>query len=390
MAAADARAIRIGTPGGPETSGTDFRVFISRPLAIVAPMLSSNLRLGFALLLALAAGAHAAPDETKPAAKLAPPTRPEDTPAIEEPAPPAAETPATEETPPAAAPAGPPVHDWLEAQIELARRGFSSGSIDGVGGAQSVSALKAFQLNEGLRDSGTLDKATKQRLLLTAPPLTQYILTTVDTAEVRPVPDTWLGKSKAETLGFGSILELIAERHHASPGLIRRLNPGADWKSPLPGTVYKVPAVGEFTTAAKLVRMHISLSEHVLEGVDNEAHTIFHFPVSIARNVEKRPVGELHVTVVIHNPVYTWDPAVFPESPESREITHRLILPAGPNNPVGLAWLGLDREGYGIHGTPEPENVGRTESHGCFRLANWDAVALADLAWIGLPIDVDP
>ena len=100
--------------------------------------------------------------------------------------------------------------------------------------------------------------------------------------------------------------------------------------------------------------------------------------------------AELRVVVVIPDPDYTWDPAVFTESPEAKELGRRLIIPPGPNNPVGLAWIGLDRPGYGMHGTPEPEKVGRTESHGCFRLANWDAVALLGLAKVGLPVLVEP
>jgi len=117
---------------------------------------------------------------------------------------------------------------------------------------------------------------------------------------------------------------------------------------------------------------------------------IAHFPVSIARMAEKRPEGELHVTVVIPDPNYTFDPEVFPESEEGRQLGRKLVLPRGPNNPVGVAWIGLDRPGYGIHGTPLPELVGRTESHGCFRLANWDAKTLLELAWVGLSVVVDP
>jgi lipoprotein-anchoring transpeptidase ErfK/SrfK len=339
-------------------------------------------------------GARGAGD---PPAKPLPAVRPEDTPAIEEPAPaaePAAPDTKEAEPPkagvPAEAPALPPVQDWLEAQVELSRRGFSCGSIDGVRGPQTVSALKAFQQNAGLRETGTLDKATKQSLLLTSPALAKFTFTTEDLAKLHPVPDTWLGKSQQAVLFYATPLELAAERCHASPAFLRRLNPDTDWKSVLPGATLQAPAVGRFTTSARVVRLHISLSDHVLEAVDESAHTVVHFPVSIARNVEKRPVGELHVTVVIPDPVYTWDPELFTESPESKELTHKLILPAGPNNPVGVAWIGLDLTGYGIHGTPEPENVGRTESHGCFRLANWDALALLDLVWVGLPVDIDP
>jgi lipoprotein-anchoring transpeptidase ErfK/SrfK len=318
--------------------------------------------------------------------------RPEDTPAIDDSAPAAADTAATE-TPPAtseAAPAGPPVQDWLEAQVELSRRGFSCGSIDGVRGPQTAAALKAFQENEGLRETGELDPATKRSLLLTAPLYQQYTFTAEDLAKIHPVPDTWLGKSQQTLLYYANALELAAEQCHASPAFLRRLNPGVDWTALLPGVVIKVPAVGTFTTTANVARLDLRLSEHVLEALDESGHIVLHFPVSIARNVEKRPVGELHVTVAIHDPVYTWDPELFPESPESRTLGHKLILPPGPNNPVGLAWIGLDRTGYGIHGTPEPENVGRTESHGCFRLANWDALALIDLVWVGMPVDIEP
>jgi len=348
-----------------------------------------------AWLGSLAAVAAMAGAEDRPVAPAAaePALRPEDTPAVEEPEP--AETakpepPASPAEEKAAAPEAPPVKDWFEAQVELSRRGFSCGSIDGVRGSQTVAALKAFQQNEGLRETGTLDKATRDILRLSAPAVADHVFTAEDLARLRPIPDTWLGKSQMDALYYANAIELAAEQHHASPNLIRKLNPGVDWAHLLPGVTIKAPAVGRFTTEAKAVKIHISLGGHVLEALDNTGRIIVHFPVSIARNVEKRPVGELHVAVVIPDPVYTWDPAVFTESPESREITHKLILPPGPNNPVGVAWIGLDLTGYGIHGTPEPENVGRTESHGCFRLANWDAQVLLDLAWVGMPVEVDP
>jgi hypothetical protein len=96
------------------------------------------------------------------------------------------------------------------------------------------------------------------------------------------------------------------------------------------------------------------------------------------------------VVVAVADPDYTFDPEVFPESAEARSLGRKLRLPPGPNNPVGTAWIGLDRPGYGIHGTPKPEDVGRTESHGCFRLANWNADLLRRMAWVGLPIRVEP
>ncbi len=311
------------------------------------------------------------------------PLRPEDTPAQP------ANDPAVSAAEPAVPP-GPPVASWTEAQVELHRRGFSCGSIDGVRGPQSAGAMMAFQRNEGLNPTGDLDPATRARLLLTAPPLTDHTFTTEEFARLEPVPATWLGKSQRPALPHATALELVAERYHASPNFLRRLNPDTNWDDLLPGAVIKVPAVPPFATTLKAARIHIRLAEHVLEVTTEEGRVILHCPVSIARDVEKRPVGELRVTVIAPNPDYTFDPAVFPESAEARELGRKLIIPPGPNNPVGLAWIGLDRPGYGLHGTPDPEKVGRTESHGCFRLANWDAVALLALVWVGLPVVVEP
>jgi lipoprotein-anchoring transpeptidase ErfK/SrfK len=333
------------------------------------------LRFPHVILLGLLALGARAQSPSEPA------LRPEDTPAQ-----PADEPDAPEDTP-AFEPQ--PITDWLAAQVELHRRGFSCGSLDGIRGLQSATALKAWQKNEGLRETGDLDRATKEALLLTAPVLTEYVFSVVDLASTQPVPDTWLGKSQVEALLHGSALEMVAERFRANPKLIVKLNPEVDWGNLLPGTPLVVPAAEPAIPTTKVSRLHIYLAEHVLHAVDETGRVLFHCPVSIARNVEKRPVGELHVVVVIPDPNYTFDPEVFPEVPEGKELGRRLIIPPGPNNPVGVAWIGLDRPGYGIHGTPDPEKVGRTESHGCFRLANWDARTLLRLAWNGLPVIVE-
>lgn len=284
----------------------------------------------------------------------------------------------------------PAVTNWLEAQVELARRGFSSGSIDGVRGPQSTAALTAFQRNEGLAETGELDPATRAVLLLTAPALTEHTFTDEELAALQPVPDTWLGKSEQTVLAHATAIEFIGERYRASPKFLTRLNPQVNWETITPGTTVQVPALSEYIPPTKAALLHVRLGEHVLEATDETGRIIAHFPVSIARDVEKRPVGELRVKVIIPNPNYTFDPAVFTESAEAQELGRKLIIPPGPNNPVGLAWIGLDRPGYGIHGTPEPEKVGRTESHGCFRLANWDALTLLKVATVGLPVLVEP
>ncbi len=315
------------------------------------------------------------------AQSAAAPLRPEDTPA--QPADPAPDA-------PPAPPDSPPVANWFEAQVELHRRGYSCGSIDGVRGAQTAEALMAFQRNEGLPPTGALDAATRDLLRLTAAPLATHIFTAADLAGLEPAAVTWLEKSQRPALAYTSALELAAELSRTNPKLLRTLNPAFNWDDLLPGATIAVPAVAPFTSPLRVARIHIRLAEKVLEATTEEGRIVLHCPVSIARNVEKRPVGELKVTVVIPNPDYTFDPAVFPESAEAQTLGRKLILPPGPNNPVGLAWIGLDRPGYGLHGTPDPEKVGRTESHGCFRLANWDAVALLSLVRVGTPVLVEP
>jgi lipoprotein-anchoring transpeptidase ErfK/SrfK len=281
-----------------------------------------------------------------------------------------------------------PVRDVFEAQLALVQQGISPGSLDGAIGSQTRAALAAFQQKAGLPPTGRLDDATKSRLLLTNAPFTTYTVTTNDLARLQPLAATWLGKSQQTALDYETILELVAEKSFSHPALIRQLNPSVDWSNVPPGTVLQVPGAAYPEPHGKAAFVQIHLSAKTLEAFDADTNLLVHFPCSIARLVEKRPVGELHVAVVAPNPNYTFDPDVFPESPEAQELKRKLILPPGPNNPVGVAWIGLDRPGYGIHGTPAPEAVGRTESHGCFRLANWNAEYLLRLITIGTPVYV--
>ena len=283
-----------------------------------------------------------------------------------------------------------PVQTVLEAQVALERQGISPGSIDGRLGPQTRSAIRAFQRKANLPTTGELDSDTKLRLILAAPPLGTYSVTSNDVARLQPLGRTWLAKSQQSALEYETILELVAEKSHAHPGLIRRLNPDVDWTNLVAGAVLQVVDVASADPPAKAAFARISLADKILEVFDGSTNLLGHFPCSIAQRVEKRPVGELHVEVIAPNPNYTFDPDVFPESEEARQLKAKLVLPPGPNNPVGTAWIGLDKPGYGIHGTPSPELVGRTESHGCFRLANWNAELLLKLVWIGMPVHVDP
>ncbi|MEW6302091.1 MAG: L,D-transpeptidase family protein [Verrucomicrobiota bacterium] len=283
-----------------------------------------------------------------------------------------------------------PVRDVFEAQLALDRLGISSGSIDGIIGPQTRAALAAFQKREILPVTAELDAATKSHLLLRSSPYTNYVVSAADLARLRPLSPTWLGKSRQDKLDFETLLELLAEKSHSHPNLIRQLNPDLDWANIAAGVSVKIPAVNFPSTREKAASIRIQLGAKTLEAIGADGQLLAHFPCSIAQRVEKRPEGELRVVSVAGNPNYTFDPAVFPESAEARKMKQKLILPPGPNNPVGTAWIGLDRPGYGIHGTPQPEMVGRTESHGCFRVANWNAKLLEKLVWVGMPVHVEP
>lgn len=283
-----------------------------------------------------------------------------------------------------------PVLDVLETQIALARRGISPGSIDAALGPQTREAIFVFQQVENLPPTGTLDSDTRAKLTLDAPVLTAYTVTTNDLARLQPLGKTWLAKSQQSALDYETELELVAEKSHSHPLLIEKLNSNVNWTNVPAGTVLQIPDVNYPEPSGKAAFVVIHLSDRFLEAFDENTNLLAHFPCSIAAKVEKRPVGELHVVVVAPNPNYTVHPELFPESAELQAIGHELILPPGPNNPVGVAWIGLDKTGYGIHGTPAPEQIGRTESHGCFRLANWDAEYLLKLAWVGMPVEVEP
>jgi lipoprotein-anchoring transpeptidase ErfK/SrfK len=295
-------------------------------------------------------------------------------------------------SPATVAPARPPFDERvLRAQVALARRAISSGPFDGVIGSQTRAALRAFQQQQGLPMTGVLDDITMAKLEPTEPLYTNYVATAEDLASLQPLGKSWLEKSQQSNLAYETELELIAERSHSNPKLVRWLNPQVDWDRISAGTSVQIVNSEYPLPEGRAAFVRIFLNERKLQAFDANSNLLAHFPCSIAARVDKRPLGEeLHVAAVAPNPNYTFDPAVFPESAEAQELGRKLLLQPGPNNPVGTVWLSLDKPGYGVHGTPRPEDVGRTESHGCFRLANWNAEYLLKLVTVGTPVFVDP
>ncbi|MGD9612511.1 MAG: L,D-transpeptidase family protein [Kiritimatiellia bacterium] len=295
--------------------------------------------------------------------------------------------------PPAVAPAGAPavaVDVAFAIQVRLDRESFSPGGIDGRWGAKSEKALAAWQKKHKQTVAGKIDDAVVAALGDTNGVMAAYVVTAADHAALTPCPSSWLERSRLERMGHATIEEMLAEKFHVYRAALRRLNPDAAWPDPPAGTVVAVPLV-QSKPLPPLSKIEIRLEQRTLRAYGTNGQLVAHFPCSIAADKAKRPAGEtLRVVLWAENPDYTFDPELFAEDPEAAAIGKRLRIPPGPNNPVGLAWIGLDRPGYGIHGSPAPEEISQTESHGCFRLTNWDALKLVRAVRKDLPVVVLP
>lgn len=276
-----------------------------------------------------------------------------------------------------------PAQTDFEVQVALDRLGFSPGSIDGLSGPQTKAALEAYQHCNGLPVTGIVNQATRNKLLLTAPALLERTVMPEDLALLHSLGRSWMEKSKQTALEFESVLEMFAEEHHCSPRYLMRLNPTVAWNEITPGTKVKLPNTALPRPQVKAKLIHIQLAQRTLDVYDGATNLVARFPCSIATRVDRRPVGRLEITNVAEAADYTFDPARFPKSPEALAGGGKLTIPPGPNNPVGTTWMSLSRAGYGIHGTPDPEKIGRTTSLGCFRLSNWNAQHLVKMVRVG-------
>jgi lipoprotein-anchoring transpeptidase ErfK/SrfK len=289
-------------------------------------------------------------------------------------------------------------HRTAELQIALDRQLFSPGCIDDHPGGQTRAALRAWQSAHDLPTTGLLNDATTEALKLDGPAFISYEITTNDFAQLGRVPEDWRERAAQKSMPFETMLELVAEKFHASQRFIRALNPQIPWDTLNTPTNAMVPNVEGAISSPRASEVRINLAHKWLTVYDGDGKLCAYFPCSIGRDKMKRPVGELQIVAVAPHPNYTFDPKVFPESPEAQAVGSKLIIPPGPNNPVGVLWLTIGRApgsegppltGYGIHGTPKPEDIGRTESHGCFRLANWNAERLLKMITVGTPVVVE-
>jgi lipoprotein-anchoring transpeptidase ErfK/SrfK len=273
--------------------------------------------------------------------------------------------------------------DILARQAALDRTGFSPGVIDGLLGPKTTLALREFQEARGLNVSGEFDAPSVDALRIAATEaLAKYTITAADLRDIGPVPKDWNEKAKLERLSYESLTALLAERGHCSPALLANLNPGVKFAAFKTGDVVTLPNVVP-APLPEAATLEVDLENKVVRARNAAGRTIARFPCSIAARVEKRPQGAAHVVTVAMNPVYQFDPQLWPEV---KNVKSKLLIPAGPRNPVGLCWIGLSLPGYGIHGTPNPELIGKTGSHGCIRLTNWDAVRLGKMVRAGIAV----
>ena len=274
-------------------------------------------------------------------------------------------------------------YDTLALQVQLDRLNISCNCVDGVWGSKTATALMTWQLLNGIESTGIPTGAILDQMGGGSNVLSRYTVIDADFSKIVSIPSTWEGKAQLAEMGFESIQEMMAERGHTSMRAVERLNPDLTWPNPPAGSIVVLPAcdVGKLQREAAAVR--IALGRREVTVFDHNGKLIALFPCSIARNHSHRPSGEIYVKNTAIDPNYLYDPQLF--KPGCAE-TAKLSIPPGPNNPVGMAWIGLSLKGYGMHGTPSPERIGEAASHGCFRLSNWNARKLIQLIEIGTPV----
>lgn len=281
-------------------------------------------------------------------------------------------------------PAGQPQTSTL--QIALDRNGFGVGLIDGRTGPKTQAALADYEAAYGLSAEAAISALGRRA---GSPPFKDYVITTQDIARVGTAPTDWIEASKSGRMACESLLEVLSEQFHSSEAFLVSLNPGiSSWDADAAGKTIRVPNVSRPRALPVATRLVIDCSLFRLRAYDTNDQMVASFPCSIARDIAKTPTGDIHLTTFAANPTYVFDPANYPESPQARKVGRRLVIPAGPNCPVGDYWIGINAPGFGIHGTPHPETIGRRESHGCFRLTNWDIVRLARMVRPGTPVEV--
>ena len=273
--------------------------------------------------------------------------------------------------------------DVAKIQVLLDRKGVSPGVIDGRMGDNVNKALDTYRQKFGaaLR---TYDKDSIEAGLAESggEAFVSYEITPTDVAGqyVASIPEDYGEKAKLDRLGFTSVPEMLAERFHMDEKFLRALNPGIDFNRA--GSIIKVVNPGA-QQAGEVARIVADKGRKQVRAYDAAGRIVAAYPATIGSQDTPSPTGTHEVSRVAFDPNYTYNPKVnFKQGNNDKVLT----IPPGPNGPVGTIWIALDKPTYGVHGTPEPSKIGKTSSHGCVRLTNWDAQELAKMVKPGVPV----
>jgi lipoprotein-anchoring transpeptidase ErfK/SrfK len=295
--------------------------------------------------------------------------------------------------------------------VLLDKLGFGPGVIDGKRGQSLTQALRGFQSARGLPVTGKIDRPTLRVLhaYRAVRPTRMLTISAEDAAGPFSgrLPKDPAEQAKLPTLGYANLIEKLAEKFHTTPATLVALNgpqakvgPGARLRFPnvLPGSrAYdaKLPPDWRQTLSSLNVsarqpqgaRVVVDKSEGALKVYDAADRLVAQFPATMGSEHDPLPIGKWTIKGAAYNPSFHYNPDLFWDADGKDE---KQKLPPGPNGSVGVIWLDLSKPHYGIHGTPNPETIGRAESHGCIRLTNWDAARLSLMVKPGTPAVFQP